>query len=128
MPRDPCDRWPLASKSANRYLAWLSDCTLTHADTVRLFERSKDGSWPTSTKPLLPLKLNAWSPLAPVTPGAKVTPVGSVPLFLSRKSLALPSPFHRLTSPAGRPLPEIRSVVVPAKVLLAFQMAALAAP
>src|SRR5262249_23018599 len=128
MPKDPCEMWPVGSKSANRYLLALSDCTLTHADTVRLPEIFNDGPWPRSTKALLPLKLNAWSPVAPVTPGAKVTPVGNVPLFLSRKSLAFPSPLHRLTSPAAGPLPEIRSVAVPAMVLLAYQVATLVAP
>src|SRR4051794_25076436 len=46
---------------------------------------------------LLPLRLKA----RPTLPAAKVTPIPRVPLSRPRTSLALPSPGHQLTIPAG---------------------------
>src|SRR5580658_5066297 len=49
------------------------------------------------TYPVAPSKLNA----SPTSPGAKVTPPTSVPLWPSTISFALPSPGHQAAIPGG---------------------------
>src|SRR5947199_271141 len=59
--------------------------------------KSKLGASGTFTNAATPSKLNA----CPTMPLANVAPFWSVPLLPSCISLALPSPGHQLTSPAG---------------------------
>src|SRR5271165_1384022 len=73
---------------------WLG---LIQASAVTLLAGFKPGLSRTSTYPVDPSKEKAW----PTSPLVKVTPPTRVPLFVPNESLALPSPAHQLTKPAG---------------------------
>src|ERR1017187_7246298 len=74
----------------------MGELVLNHASSVREPVIWREAGLPMSTYWFAPLNENAWS----TTPGTKVTPFTSEPLFVPWMSLAFPSPGHHPTSPA----------------------------